>query len=195
MNSDWSTTRMIVESKIIPSVRDTSSHFTRVKLCRRTCLYCCYIEMDENTIIEYLEEKKVAYSVLNHRQVLESLHFKEYVEIEEKKDEVFKKRMNFFVLAKCLREAMLRDTGYRQLKRYLMNEIGIAGGFCPGGGVGLCICVWRGPSAMLPIFYPVAFSYFISRRILNTYIRLRYAFEYICLNRIFFLHLRTFLVF
>ena len=75
--------------------------------------------------MDYLDEKKVAYSILSHRQVLQSLRFKEYVEIEEKKDEVFKKRMDFFVLAKCLREAMVRETGYRQLKRYLMNEIGM----------------------------------------------------------------------
>ena len=83
------------------------------------------IEMDENTIIDYLHEKRVAYSVLSHRQVLQSLRFKEYIEIEEKKDEVFKKRMDFFVLAKCLKEAMVWETGYRQLKRYLVNEIGL----------------------------------------------------------------------
>ena len=62
---------------------------------------------------------------LHTRQILQALHVKEYVEIENKKDELFKKKMEFLSMSKSLREVMLRETGHRQLKRYLVDMIGM----------------------------------------------------------------------
>ena len=73
--------------------------------------------MDKD-IMDYFREKTVVYSLLSHREVLESLHYKEYVEIEEEKNEIFKKRLDYFVLAKCLKEAMVNQTGFSQFKRF-----------------------------------------------------------------------------
>lgn len=81
--------------------------------------------MDKDTIMDYFREKTVVYSLLSHREVLESLQYKEYVEIEEKKNEIFKKRLDYFVLAKCLKEAMVNQTGFSQFKRYFVEEIGM----------------------------------------------------------------------
>ena len=63
--------------------------------------------------------------MLSHREVLQSLHYKEYVEIEEEKDKIFKKRLDYFLLAKCLKEAMVNQTGFSQFKRYFVHEIGM----------------------------------------------------------------------
>ena len=81
--------------------------------------------MDALTITTYLADKKMEYSRLHSRQLLQSLHLKEYVEIETKKDELFMKKMEFISMSKSLREVMVRETGYRQLKRYFVQEIGM----------------------------------------------------------------------
>ena len=80
--------------------------------------------MDLGEINGYLRLKYTEYSQLGHRNLLESLHFKEYVEIEEKKTILFRKRLDFFVMAKCLRIAMINQTGCKQFKRYLRDHIG-----------------------------------------------------------------------
>ena len=82
--------------------------------------------MDASAITTYLADKKQEYSRLQSHQLVQHLHYKEYVEIETKKDELFKKKIEFISMAKSLREAMVRDTGYRQLKRYFVEMIGMA---------------------------------------------------------------------
>ena len=81
--------------------------------------------MDSLAITTYLSDRKTEYSRLHTRQILQALHVKEYVEIENKKDELFKKKMEFLSMSKSLREVMLRETGHRQLKRYLVDMIGM----------------------------------------------------------------------
>ena len=81
--------------------------------------------MDALTITAYLADKKTEYSRLHSQQLLQALHVKEYVEIESKKDELFQKKMEFITMSKCLREVMTRETGYRQLKRYFVEMIGM----------------------------------------------------------------------
>ena len=81
--------------------------------------------MDALTITAYLADKKTEYSRLHSQQLLQALHVKEYVEIESKKDELFQKKMEFITMSKCLREVMTRETGYRQLKRYFEEMIGM----------------------------------------------------------------------
>lgn len=79
--------------------------------------------MDSHAIITYLSEKEKEYSRLHSHQLLQCLHVKEYIEIETKKDELFQKKMEFISMSKSLRVAMVRDTGYRQLKRYFVDMI------------------------------------------------------------------------
>lgn len=81
--------------------------------------------MDEQSIMIYVEEKNVEYSTLPHQDVLSSLYHTEYVEMEDARTTLFKKRLDYFVLANSLKEAMLSQTGYKQLKRYFLNEIGM----------------------------------------------------------------------
>ena len=78
--------------------------------------------MDSHAITTYLSDKKNEYSRLHSHQLLQ-LHVKEYIEIETKKDELFQKKMEFISMSKSLREVMVRDTGYRQLKRYFVDMI------------------------------------------------------------------------
>ena len=82
-----------------------------------------HANMDEHTVMEYLREKHTEFSLLSRNEILESLLSKEYVEIEYLKGLVFKKRLEYFLLAKCLREKMLFETRYKQLKRYLVDEV------------------------------------------------------------------------
>ena len=82
--------------------------------------------MDVAAITTYLTDKKQEYSQFPSHQLVQYLHYKEYVEIETKKDELFKKKIEFISMSKSLREVMVRDTGYRQLKRYFVEMIGMA---------------------------------------------------------------------
>ena len=50
----------------------------------------------------YFNEKRGEYSLLTRSDLMESLLTKEYVEIEELKEEIFKKRLDYFLLANCL---------------------------------------------------------------------------------------------
>ena len=49
--------------------------------------------MDVAAITTYLTDKKQEYSRLPSHQLVQYLHYKEYVEIETKKNELFKKKM------------------------------------------------------------------------------------------------------
>ena len=75
--------------------------------------------------MDYFREKSVQYSLMFHREILESIQHKEYIDLENKKNEVFQERLDYYVLAKCLKEAMLVQTGYKQFKRYFSEEIGM----------------------------------------------------------------------
>ena len=81
--------------------------------------------MDEKCIMDYFDQKRNEYSLLTRNELMEWLLSKEYTEIEDLKDKIFKKRLDYFLLAKCLKEKMLRETGYKQLKRYLVYEFGM----------------------------------------------------------------------
>ena len=85
-----------------------------------------YITMDEESIQQYFQTKQGSYSTLSHQEVLNELHHKEYVEIEDLKDILFEKKLDYLLLANQLKQAMLVQTGYKQLKRYLVNEMGMS---------------------------------------------------------------------
>ena len=75
-------------------------------------------------ISDYLTAKCRDYSSLPHRDLYDLLKYKE-VDIEKEKDIMFRKKLDYFSLANHLKQAMLRDTGYKQLKPYFRYEIGL----------------------------------------------------------------------
>ena len=82
--------------------------------------------MDEVEIQQYFENKRRSYSQLNHAAIVNMLYHKEYVEIEDLKEVLFEKRLDYFSLAHQSKESMLLQTGYKQLNRYFVNEIGLS---------------------------------------------------------------------
>ena len=83
--------------------------------------------MDEEFVARYLKERKVEFIELDGDVIFNSLQRIEYLDIEEIKDELFKKRLDYFVLAKCLKEKMHLESSYRQLKRYFVSVKGMNG--------------------------------------------------------------------
>lgn len=81
--------------------------------------------MDTETVTRYFEEKRIEFRKLSGDVILSSLNRIEYKEIEELKDELFRKRLDYFVLAKCLKERMILESSYKQLKRYLVSVKGM----------------------------------------------------------------------
>ena len=81
--------------------------------------------MDAIAIKTYLQDKKTEYTRFHSRQLFQSLHVKKYVDIESKKDELFKAKVDFVSMSKSLREVMVRETGYRQLKKFFVEMIGM----------------------------------------------------------------------
>ena len=52
--------------------------------------------MEGISIVDYIRDKNEEYSTLSHQEVLNTLYYKEYVEIEELKDVIFKKKIDFY---------------------------------------------------------------------------------------------------
>ena len=77
--------------------------------------------MEVNTIISYFEGKKLYFQTFNCETLLTSLHFNEYVDREVRKTELFFKKIDFVCMAESLKVAVKRETGYKQLKRYLKS--------------------------------------------------------------------------
>ena len=60
-----------------------------------------------------------------YKLLLQALNLQEYIHIEDKKRELFLKRIDFICMVKSLKIAMARESGYKQLKRYLITECGM----------------------------------------------------------------------
>ena len=75
--------------------------------------------MEVNTIICYFEGKKLYFQTFNCETLLTSLHLNEYVDREDRKTELFFKKINFVCMAESLKIAVKRETDYKQLKHYL----------------------------------------------------------------------------
>ena len=82
--------------------------------------------MDVNTILEVFEEKKTQYFTFSGEKLISSLNLIEYVDIEDKKSNLFLNRIDFICMANSLKLAMQRESGYKQLKRYLTSEYGMS---------------------------------------------------------------------
>ena len=82
--------------------------------------------MDVNSIIEIFEEKKTQYFTFSGEELITALNVMEYIDIEDKKRSLFLNRIEFICMANCLKIAMQRESGYKQLKRYLTTEYGMS---------------------------------------------------------------------
>ena len=81
------------------------------------------IKMDKNAISDYINAKCRDYELLSHRDIYDLIRHKDEIDIPRMKDVLFKKRLDYFTLAKYLKVSMLRDTGYKQLKKYFRYEM------------------------------------------------------------------------
>ena len=82
--------------------------------------------MDNDSIQDHLRLQWNRFSPQNSQQLLQGLQVKEHVEIEDRKTALFRSKLDFICLSKCLREAMLRETGFRQLKRYFIGMLNMS---------------------------------------------------------------------
>ena len=82
--------------------------------------------MDVNTILEIFEEMKTQYFTFSGAELITSLNVMEYIDIEDKKRHLFLNRIEFICMANSLKLAMQRESGYKQLKRYLTSECGMS---------------------------------------------------------------------
>ena len=81
--------------------------------------------MDENTILEYLEEQHALYLPLGSNELLNSLNAMEFIHIDDKKRELFFNKIEYICMSKSLKNAMERETGWKQLKRFFTDECGM----------------------------------------------------------------------
>ena len=73
--------------------------------------------MDVNTILEIFEEKKTQYFTFSGEELISSLNLIEYVDIEDKKRNLFLNRIDFICMANSLKLAMQRESGYKPVKK------------------------------------------------------------------------------
>ena len=79
-------------------------------------------------IDKIFEEKKTQYFTFSGEELISSLNLIEYVDIEDKKSNLFLNRIDFICMTDSLKLAMQRESGYKQLKRYLTSECGMSAG-------------------------------------------------------------------
>ena len=79
--------------------------------------------MDHEGIMHYLSRQQTNYKELGSTAIITALNHNEYHEREVKKDEIFLKRLDFICLCSSLKESVLIESGYKQLKRYFMNSL------------------------------------------------------------------------
>ena len=72
-------------------------------------------EMDVNTILRYFEERKLLYSSYNGDLLLQSLNVNEFIYREERRSDLFLKRVDHVCMSENLKVAMVRETAYKQL--------------------------------------------------------------------------------
>ena len=83
--------------------------------------------MDINNIREYIGMKDGEFCRMSGEEVTQQLTEKKR-ELKEMQQVAFKKRMDYFVLAGCLHRRMQVESGHKQLKRYLVQELGMEDG-------------------------------------------------------------------
>lgn len=80
--------------------------------------------MDMRDIRQYIREKDDEFCRMSGDRVIQRLD-DNMREIKRLQDTIFQKRMDYFVLAGCLHRRMEVESGHKQLKRYLVQELGM----------------------------------------------------------------------
>ena len=70
--------------------------------------------MDQHTISDYLRNKKWEFRLYTCNALIGMLHFNEYVAREDKKTELFYKRLDYIAIAACFKDNMRRDSRYKE---------------------------------------------------------------------------------
>ena len=78
--------------------------------------YISLNSMDAPRVLTMFDESKVLMNTAHCDQLMEMLNFVEYVEIEDKKTELFQQRVMYICMANNFRMAMERDYGRKQIK-------------------------------------------------------------------------------
>ena len=73
--------------------------------------------MDQQTISRYFEERLPV--------VDNSINLQEYAVMEDKKTDLFYKKVDFLCMAESLKIAMVKETSCKQLKRYFKTYCGM----------------------------------------------------------------------
>ena len=75
--------------------------------------------MDERQVFEVIDEATFNMDNSTCDELVGSLDYIEYVVLEDKKTELFKKRINYICLANSFQAAMERDYKMKQISRFL----------------------------------------------------------------------------
>ena len=75
--------------------------------------------MDAKKVLRYFEERKGLYSSYNGEALLQSLNVNEFIYREERRSDLFLKRIDHICMSESLKVTMVRETTCKQLKRYL----------------------------------------------------------------------------
>ena len=78
--------------------------------------------MDERQIYEIIDEATFNMDNSTCDELVDLLNYVEYVVIEDKKTELFKKRINYICLANSFQAAMERDYNMKQICRFLKKH-------------------------------------------------------------------------
>ena len=83
----------------------------------------------DSACIEELKRTFIGrFATLGSHHLIQEFDHKEFVDIENKKDALFEKRLEFLCARKSIHMKMTRETGYTQMKRYSKEEIGMDDG-------------------------------------------------------------------
>ena len=81
--------------------------------------------MDEPSLLRYIDERRNYFGEIGCEQLLGLLNYNEYVDIEDRKTCLFSKRVDYAIMAQCFKDAILRESEYKQVKRYLKKYCGM----------------------------------------------------------------------
>lgn len=84
------------------------------------------LNMNAESVLRFIDERRRHLGSLNCSQLMGWLNYTEYVDIEEKKNCLFEKRIEYVTMAECFKNAMERESGFKQVKRYLKKYGGMS---------------------------------------------------------------------
>ena len=82
--------------------------------------------MDLASCTNFMRLKLREHYIKTNAQLYEAINVKEFVELEEMKTEIFKKRLEYFVMAHCLKEKIAIELEISQFKKYFRVHLGLS---------------------------------------------------------------------